>query len=135
MILNKYCVTCKTTENLMPKPYSKNTNKKGETRGWFMCRSCNTQRIKKWRNTGDNMLKVSSVLNTFNKKYPLKQQAYWKVKYALKTGKLKRPDTCSMCSERKKIEGHHYDYNKPLDVTWVCRQCHATIHRELDKVT
>ena len=119
----------------MPKPYSKKTNKKGETRGWFMCRSCHTQRIKKWRNTGDNMIKAKAAVDTFVKKYPLKQKAWSELNYAVQSGKLERPDVCSMCNGYKKVEGHHYDYSKALDVVWVCRQCHASIHRELDKVT
>jgi hypothetical protein len=51
-------------------------------------------------------------------------------KMALKSGVLVRPDLCRLCGKKGKIVGHHYDYNKPLDVTWVCHACHADIHRK-----
>ena len=28
-----------------------------------------------------------------------------------------------------KIQGHHFDYDKPLEVTWVCFECHKQIHK------
>lgn len=49
------------------------------------------------------------------------------VAYALKTGKLKK-DTC-VCGSTK-VEAHHPDYGRPLDVIWACRKHHA----ELDKM-
>jgi len=36
--------------------------------------------------------------------------------------------SCSECG-LEKSEAHHPDYNKPLDVIWVCRQHHALIHK------
>jgi hypothetical protein len=42
-------------------------------------------------------------------------------------GKLK-PRPCFNCGGFKNLEKHHKDYNKPLDVLWVCRQCHRDLH-------
>ncbi len=53
--------------------------------------------------------------------------------YNVSTGKIIRPLTCSLCGNERKLEGHHHDYNKPLDVIWVCRKCHVMIHRNLNK--
>lgn len=63
------------------------------------------------------------------------QQAYRKVRTALKQGLLARPDKCSLCGvhDRKGTDGrstihaHHDDYSKPLDVQWLCSQCHRDI--------
>lgn len=49
------------------------------------------------------------------------------VAYAVKTGRLKK-ESCKCGST--KVEGHHGDYSRPLDVIWACRKCHA----ELDKM-
>ena len=35
---------------------------------------------------------------------------------------------CEGCLSEKRVEKHHEDYGKPLDVRWVCRRCHSRIH-------
>jgi ribosomal protein S27AE len=37
---------------------------------------------------------------------------------------------CEVCGE-KKVEAHHDDYDKPLDVRWLCPAHHAETHREV----
>ena len=49
------------------------------------------------------------------------------VRYALKTGKLVR-QPCSVCATTERVEAHHPDYTKPLEVVWVCRKHHNEIH-------
>lgn len=44
---------------------------------------------------------------------------------ALRYGKLTRPDTCERCrGSEGRIESHHADYARPLEVTWYCVPCH-----------
>lgn len=45
--------------------------------------------------------------------------------YAVKTGKLIRPDKCDSCGFKCKPEADHEDYSKPLMVTWLCKACHV----------
>jgi hypothetical protein len=48
---------------------------------------------------------------------------------AIRDGKLvKQP--CEVCGELK-AEAHHDDYEKPLDVRWLCRRHHAEHHKKL----
>lgn len=47
--------------------------------------------------------------------------------YAIKTGKIKRPDRCSECLKLCKPDAAHLNYEKPLEITWLCRQCHASM--------
>lgn len=62
-----------------------------------------------------------------------KRAAHIIVGNAVRSGKLKKPSACSICFvEGGRIEGHHSDYAKPLEVTWCCRKCHAAIHREME---
>jgi hypothetical protein len=57
---------------------------------------------------------------------------------ALEGGKILRPDVCEQCGKQPKpfkdgrtaIQGHHDDYNKPLDVRWLCQPCHHEWHRQ-----
>ena len=53
----------------------------------------------------------------------------------LKTGRVQRPTACERCgTETGQLEGHHDDYNKPLDVTWLCRPCHNIVHPHHPKI-
>ena len=52
-----------------------------------------------------------------------------KVRNAVKSGKLYRPDECHLCGGTTQIEGHHEDYNKALDVLWLCNKCHIYLHK------
>lgn len=37
------------------------------------------------------------------------------------------PEPCNGCGG-KADHKHHEDYNKPLEVTWLCRFCHFDLH-------
>ena len=46
----------------------------------------------------------------------------------VKRGKvIKSP--CSICG-CEKVEAHHHDYSKPLDVIWLCRKHHVELHQK-----
>lgn len=52
-------------------------------------------------------------------------RARQRVRYAIQRGELTRPDKCEWCGNEGSIEGAHYDYEKPLEVKWLCKPCHA----------
>lgn len=37
------------------------------------------------------------------------------------------PKPCEHC-EAPEVEKHIADYDKPLEVTWLCRRCHLILH-------
>lgn len=49
---------------------------------------------------------------------------------ALRWGKITKPLHCESCGVNpgKPLDGHHDDYDKPLQVKWLCRQCHVNLH-------
>lgn len=61
-------------------------------------------------------------------KDPVKRQARVTLGNAVRDGTVKKPPHCEICRAECSPHGHHDDYNKPLDVIWVCRPCHALIH-------
>ncbi len=70
-----------------------------------------------------------------NRKYiitnPEKVRAKAAVWRAVHSGKLHKPQECAECNQyvgRLRLHGHHEDYGKPLEVTWLCPQCHSDAH-------
>jgi len=53
------------------------------------------------------------------------------VSAAVCTGVLKHPDRCSRCEEPVGVVAHHNSYAHPLEVQWLCPQCHAVRHKEM----
>lgn len=50
------------------------------------------------------------------------------LRYAVYSGKIIRPDKCQICFNSGRVQGHHEDYSKQLQVIWVCQKCHKNIH-------
>jgi hypothetical protein len=67
----------------------------------------------------------------YRAKFKEKMLAESKADYAIKKGKLKRPDRCMICNVFCKPQAHHSDYSKSLDVLWLCATCHASVHKRL----
>jgi hypothetical protein len=59
----------------------------------------------------------------------IKDEAHMKIRSAVKNGLIKR-GVCEICGSTK-TEGHHDDYNKPLEVRWLCKQHHKDEHRKI----
>jgi hypothetical protein len=61
--------------------------------------------------------------------HPEGRPAHRLVHLALRAGKLEKPDCCDGCGLDRRLEAHHEDYSKPLQVVWLCRSCHLRRHR------
>lgn len=55
-------------------------------------------------------------------------EARYRFRCALIAGRIKRADACERCGQEGHVQGHHFDYSKPLEVEWLCRSCHMTEH-------
>jgi uncharacterized Fe-S cluster-containing radical SAM superfamily protein len=43
---------------------------------------------------------------------------------AEQVGILTRPPVCAWCHRRQRLQRHHWDYDEPLEVTFLCPDCH-----------
>lgn len=120
-----HCMKCKGVNDLV---VSSRKVKNDKEFVYYYCRTCYVEKYKKYRKA--NRDKVNSYVYKSIKRYPEKQAARYKLNRAIKNGIIERPSLCFACKEKKRVEGHHFDYSKPLEVTWLCRRCHALEHKK-----
>lgn len=82
---------------------------------------------RKWRS--ENKEIINEANKRHHAKVPLKRAARKFVSYAIAAKVISRPNACEICSKSCNPEAHHEDYTKPLEVKWICRQCHGFLHR------
>lgn len=63
-------------------------------------------------------------------RHPEKAKARRMVHDAVKRGRLVRMP-CEHCGRADRVQAHHPDYSKPLDVMWLCLWCHWAEHRRI----
>ena len=89
------------------------------------CKSCKKIADKKWCDENQEYMtkrKREWLINNREKK-----RAHATVYKKLISGKLvKQP--CEICG-KVKVDAHHDDYKKRVDVRWLCRKHHLEIHR------
>lgn len=59
----------------------------------------------------------------------MKAVARVQLKRALADGLISKPEWCEDCRAKRALHGHHGDYSDPLNVRWLCPQCHGLRHR------
>jgi len=80
-----------------------------------------------WRQ--ENRSTIGKAVAEWKKRNPQKAAAHTLVLWAIKSGILVKPLKCEECKKLGKIEGHHEDYLKPLEVKWLCKSCHCKKHQ------
>ncbi|CAL9961168.1 endonuclease [Vibrio phage K24] len=75
----------------------------------------------------DNKEKRKESVDKYREKNKKKYQCHGIVAYAIKCGNLVR-NHCEVCYSAK-THAHHDDYDKPLDVRWLCDKHHNEWHR------
>jgi hypothetical protein len=84
---------------------------------------------KKWEQSEVGKVSHRAGSAKYHKRYPDRRKARQVAGSAIKSGRLTKPNNCSNCNESTKIEAHHPDYSKPLEVVWLCVTCHIEEHR------
>jgi transposase-like protein len=123
-----YCSRCKTVDG----PFINYSRTGGHS--YYHCRKCNTERLRKYRATEKGAERTRQAVYRAWKREPEKQAARLLLNAAVKDGRMIRPTNCPKCDKRCVVQAHHTDYARPLKVKWLCRQCHADVHRERNEV-
>ena len=88
------------------------------------------QARKEYSQTLQGKEKHALARENYKQNYPSRRKAVSAVNNAVRNGVLVKPNNCQSCGiTAKRIEGHHCNYNKPLDVMWLCNDCHKEWHR------
>jgi len=126
----KICSNCYETK-LLTEFYKSAINRDGLC---GQCKICHNQKVKN-NKQGKKLLSFDEIAP--NKKFwlyenKLKKKAHQDVSYAILTGRLVR-QSCKRCGTTQHVVAHHEDYNKPLDVVWLCKHHHKERHLEIDR--
>lgn len=83
---------------------------------------------KKYFNSGTNRERRNRLAKAYREDPRLRarHEARWLVHRAIASGKLLRMP-CEGCSSSP-AQAHHDDYNKPLEIRWLCTRCHSDWH-------
>lgn len=121
--ITKFCEGCK--RNLPLKLWRKDKRMKIGVQS--KCKKCrNRQNYDRLKNKPEYKKKHNERTKRSLEKYPEKARARFKVRDALIRGDLIKC-RCRVC-DKLKVQAHHKDYSKPLDVIWLCQQHHNEIH-------
>jgi len=69
------------------------------------------ERVLEWKQENPEKVKIQSKLNS-----------------EIIKGNIVRPDNCSICNKKTRIQAHHYNYDNYLNFIWVCSACHTNEH-------
>lgn len=94
---------------VMPKEYFREYEKRRPKTSEYLQRKADKERMR--RENPDHKQRVIARMQTRN---------------AIRKGILVRMP-CEICG-LSKVDAHHDDYSKPLDVRWLCREHHAEFH-------
>lgn len=96
------------------------------------CKECRLRYNRKWRSVNYlDKRKRGDYQSNYHRR-PKEQARYLarqKLNTALREGRITK-DWCAKEDEtcKGRIEGHHEDYSKPLEVLWLCKKHHMELH-------
>lgn len=85
------------------------------------------QRKKEWFSSEEGKRSHRNSSRKWKKNNTLKVLAHSAVERAIARGELVPKDRCEVCNGSHKIEAHHPDHRKKLQVIWLCKYCHQKL--------
>jgi hypothetical protein len=89
-----------------------------------------SERYRKAGRVTTSPAKMRALRKNWETLHPNQKIANTAVSNALRHGKLKR-EPCEICCDTR-VEAHHEDYSKPLEVRWLCKAHHMARHVEIN---
>jgi hypothetical protein len=101
-------------------------------RRWWNALSPSERRAKTARRNAarvrdEDRLKQAKRRSVGTSEQKLKIWARDQVRLAIMRGDLKK-QPCEVCGTLTSLQAHHDDYDKPLEVRWLCRRHHEALH-------
>ena len=121
---------CKSCESIDKKKWREKNRERDRENGkrWYR-NNIEKQRDKNKKYREENCDKVAERMKKWILENPEKIKARNDALHAIERGEITKPKVCSKCGNGGLIDGHHEDYSKPLDVVWLCKSCHISLHR------
>ncbi len=133
----KACIVCKLEK--LPDGFYAHPAMADKRMG--ICKACHQQRMRMNRLTNPKVQerdriryqrperKALGILSArqWRQNHPEAYKAQTALNNAVRDKRIKRCP-CAMCGATKNIHGHHKNYNRPLDVIWLCAKCHNRLH-------
>lgn len=98
--------------------------KRGKQTRRTPCLDCRTVQDRAYKST--HVEARARAIRRSNRKHRARRLARKRVQGALATGMLVPPPICEACGQPStRLEAHHEDYTRPLDVIWLCKKDHV----------
>ena len=133
----KHCNTCKTDKE--ESEFHKRTASRDGLAA--ICKTCqrvydkaranHAHRVEAravYAQTEEGRLASNKAKAEYRKRNPEKTRAHNILARTIRAGHMTRPQACTKCGKKGKVDAHHDDYSKALDVRWLCSACHSQHH-------
>lgn len=121
----KICTTCHKKKKLS-EFYHSRTSPDGKRN---QCKACILAKGRFRRKLQKRKSQRRTYYQTYKKTNQEKLAAQHTLNDAIRHGEIIPTSVCQFCGGIEKLYAHHYDYDLPLDIIWLCSVCHNTLHR------
>lgn len=126
-------VCCICNKEKSPTEFYKNKHRPNGLQAF--CKICNKERCRvyyasgkfaRYYSTEQGRAKRRAYNQRTWERFPERRKALQLMQSAIRHGRLFR-GPCEVCGNMR-VDGHHEDYSKPLEVRWLCRKHHREEH-------
>ena len=124
---------CRKCDNAYAKVYQQKHRESGRERSRKYYTSNRSTCLEKTRRRrAMNPAKTRAARQRWAAANPEKEQAQWRLKAAVRSGKIIKPSHCELCGKGSPpLDSHHPNYDLPFEVVFCCHPCHMGLHMAL----